>query len=81
MIPPYETLELEKGKSPIGSALHPDCGCSDSLGVRSAPDWNAGGILGGDCHTRGDVINPGRNAHIIDRADRRQRVGCIARGS
>src|SRR5205807_10179773 len=55
----YETLELEKGKSSFGSALHPDCGCGDRVGVRSAAHWNAGGILGGDCHTCSDAIDPG----------------------
>ena len=77
----YETLELEKGKSSFGSALHPDCGCGDRVGVRSAAHWNAGGILGGDCHTCSDAIDPGRNAHVVHRAHRRQRIGRIARSS
>jgi hypothetical protein len=65
MIRPCEALELETGKSPVGNALNPDCRCGDLVAVRSAADWHAGGILGGDCHTRGDAINFGFDAHNV----------------
>ena len=33
MIRPYEALELETGKSPVGTALNPDCQCGDLVAV------------------------------------------------
>jgi len=33
MIRPYEALELETGKSPVGKALNPDCQCGDLVAV------------------------------------------------
>jgi hypothetical protein len=33
MIRPYEALELETGKSPVGNALNPHCPCGDLVAV------------------------------------------------
>ena len=81
MIRPYETVELEKGKSSIGNALDQDRRCGDRLHLCSPIGWNAGGILGSDCHTRGHAINLRCDAHNIRRAHRGQRTGGIARSN
>jgi hypothetical protein len=49
---------LEKRKLSLSKTLHSNCGCGYSFSVCSAPDWNAGGILGGDLDTCRDAINP-----------------------
>ena len=74
----YENLELEKGEFAIDNALDQDRSCGDRLRLRSPIDWNAGGILGGDCHTRCDAVNLRRDSHMIRRAYRGQRAGRIA---
>src|SRR5215831_570606 len=61
----YETLELEKGESPVRNALDQDRRCGDRLHLCSPIDWITGSILGCDCHARCDAIHLGHNAFSL----------------
>ena len=81
MIGGHETLDLETGEPSVAIACFPDRGCGDDLDITRAAVRLAAGILGCDRHSRGHAITSGHDGAIGDRADRRERAGCIDRSN